>query len=59
MSKEGSNSLIDLSGLSEAAVALIEKVSGGVGGLVAPWQIRRVAEAEAEVEIKKCNPRLK
>ena len=59
MSKEGSNSLIDLSGLSEAAVALIEKVSGGVGGLVAPWQIRRVAEAEAEAAIKKAQSEIK
>ena len=59
MSKEGSNSLIDLSGVSEAAVALIEKVSEGVGGLVAPWQIKRVAEAEAEAEIKKVQSEIK
>jgi hypothetical protein len=41
---------IDLGGLSEAAKALIEKISDGIGGIFKPGQIVRVAKAEAEVD---------
>jgi hypothetical protein len=45
-----SNSLISLGDLSKPATALIEKVSEAVGGICKPWQIVRVAKAEAEAE---------
>ena len=40
-------------GLTSPATALIERVSDAVGGVVRPWQIQRVAEAEAKGEAKK------
>ena len=43
----------DIAGLSEPATKLIEKVSEGVGGFFKPYQIKRVAKAEAEAEIIK------
>ncbi len=48
MSKEASNPLIDLSELSKPAVVLVEKISEGIGGIAAPWQIERVAKAKIE-----------
>jgi hypothetical protein len=44
------NSLIDFGDLSKPANTLIEKVSEAVGGVFKPWQLKRVAKAEAEVE---------
>lgn len=44
-------SLIDLSNISKPADTLIKKISGAIGGLAKPWQIRRIAEAEADAEI--------
>ena len=44
------SSLIDLGNLSKPATVLIEKVSDAVGGIAKPWQIRRVARAEADAE---------
>lgn len=44
------SALIQLGELTKPATILIEKVSDAVGGLFRPWQIRRVAEAEAEAE---------
>ena len=44
------NSLINFGEISKPATVLIEKVSDAVGGVCKPWQIKRVAEAEAEVE---------
>ena len=44
-------SIIDIGKLSEPAKVLIEKVSDGIGGIVKPYQIKRVAKAEAEAEI--------
>ena len=35
----------------KAATALIAKVSDAMGGILQPWQIKRVARAEAEAEI--------
>lgn len=46
-------SFIDLSNLgqiSEPVKVFIEKVSDAVGGTFRPWQIRRVAEAEADAK---------
>ena len=40
-------SLVDLSVLSKPAVVLIEKVSGAIGWIAAPRQIKRIATAEA------------
>lgn len=48
MSQEPSNSLIKLGNVLKPAETLIKKISKGVGGLAAPWQIKRVAEAEIE-----------
>ena len=38
----------DLVGISQPATVLIEKCSDAVGGLFAPWQIRRLAKAEGK-----------
>ena len=43
-----SNSIIDLGKLSKPIDTLIKKIAKGVGGSVEPWQIERVAKAEAE-----------
>ncbi|QDU04021.1 hypothetical protein V6x_37460 [Gimesia chilikensis] len=48
MSEDNSTSFINLGDLSKPANTLIEKVSSAVGGLFAPWQIKRVAKAKAE-----------
>ena len=48
MSQEPSNSLVKLGNVLKPADTLIKKVSKGVGGLAAPWQIKRVAEAKIE-----------
>ncbi len=42
--------IINIGELSKPATILIEKVSDAVGGLLKPWQIRRVAKAEADAE---------
>lgn len=44
------DSLINLGDLSKPATVLVEKVSEAVGGICRPWQIKRVARAEAEAE---------
>jgi hypothetical protein len=43
----------DLSGLSEPAVKLVDRVADAVGGALRPWQIRRVAAAEADATVVK------
>jgi hypothetical protein len=48
-----SNSLVNLGDISKPADTLIKKVSHAVGGLLAPWQIKRVAKAETEAAIIK------
>ena len=48
MSQEPSNSLVKLGNVLKPADTLIKKISKGVGGFAAPWQIKRVAEAEIE-----------
>lgn len=47
------NSIINLGDISKPATALIEKVSGAVGGFYEPWQIRRIARAEADADLIK------
>ncbi len=42
------NSLVNLGDLSKPATVLIEKISNAVGGIWKPYQIVRVAKAEAE-----------
>ncbi|MBI4186006.1 MAG: DUF2806 domain-containing protein [Chloroflexi bacterium] len=44
-------SLIKADDISKPATVLIQKISDAVGGLYKPYQIRRVAKAEAEAEI--------
>ena len=49
----GTNSLIDLGNLSKPADTLIKKVSDAVGGFFAPYQVKRMAKAEAEAAMIK------
>jgi len=49
------NSIINFGNLAEPAKVLIEKVSDAVGGAFKPYQIERVAKAEAQAEIIKTN----
>lgn len=44
------SSLINIGELSKPATVLIQKISDAVGGVFKPYQIRRVAAAEAEAE---------
>lgn len=43
-------SIIRIDDLSKPATVLIEKISNAIGGYFKPYQIRRVAKAEAEAE---------
>ncbi len=47
------NSLVNIGNLAEPAKVLIERVSDAVGGVFKPYQIKRVAKAEAEAEVIK------
>jgi hypothetical protein len=47
---EEGKSLINIGELSKPATVLIEKISEAVGGIFRPYQIRRVAKAEADAE---------
>lgn len=42
--------LVNIGELSKPATVLVEKISDAIGGIFKPWQIRRVAQAEAEAE---------
>jgi len=53
------NSLLNLGELSKPATVLIEKISDAVGGIAKPWQIGRVAKAEAEAEIIRAEASIK
>src|SRR5712692_371705 len=44
------NPMIDIGELSKPATVLVEKISEAVGGIFKPYQIVRVAKAEAEAE---------
>lgn len=48
-----SNSLVNLGDITKPADTLIKKVSKAVGGVFAPYQIKRIAKAEAEAAIIK------
>lgn len=48
-----SNSLVNLGDISKPADTLIKKVSKAVGGVFAPYQIKRLAKAETEAAIIK------
>ena len=48
MSQETSNSFVKLGNVLKPAETLVKKISKGVGGYFAPWQIKRVAEAKIE-----------
>jgi len=51
-------SLIKTNGISEPAKVLIEKIADAIGGLYKPYQIRRVAKAEADAEIIKAQAKI-
>jgi hypothetical protein len=53
MSDDKSISLVNLGKLAKPADTLIKKVSSAVGGIFEPWQIKRVAKAEAEASLIK------
>ncbi len=53
MSDDKSISLVNLGKLSKPADTLVKKVSSAVGGIFEPWQIKRVAKAEAEANLIK------
>ena len=54
----GGNPLLNLGGISKPATVLIEKISDAVGGYFKPYQIKRVAKAEAEAELIKAEAHL-
>lgn len=45
--------------LGKPAVTLIERISDAIGGISRPWQIGRVAKAEANAEIVRAEAKLK
>ena len=53
MSDDKSISLVNFGKLSKPANTLIKKASSAVGGIFEPWQIKRVAKAEAEASLIK------
>jgi hypothetical protein len=46
-----SNSIINLGELSKPATVLIEKISEAIGGIFKPYQIKRIAKAEAAASL--------
>ncbi len=53
MPKAISNSIVNLGDIGKPADTLVKKVSKAVGGVFAPYQIKRIANAEAEAAIIK------
>lgn len=51
MTEDKSISLVNLGKLSKPANTLIKKVSAAVGGIFEPWQIERVAKAQAKADL--------
>ncbi|SHN59167.1 hypothetical protein [Erythrobacter sanguineus] len=41
-----------LGDLGKPAEALINRISDAIGGIAKPWQIKRIAKAEAEAEVQ-------
>lgn len=52
------NSIINLGDISKPATVLIEKISDAIGGYFKPYQIKRIAHAEAEAEIIKAQTKI-
>jgi hypothetical protein len=52
-------SLFNFGDVSKPATILIEKISQAIGGYFKPYQIKRVAKAEAEAEIIKAQAQIK
>lgn len=52
------SSLINLGDISKPATVLIEKISDAIGGYCKPFQMRRIAQAESDVEIIKLKSQL-
>lgn len=50
--------LMNVGDLTKPATVLIEKISDAVGGIFRPWQITRVAAAEAEANLVKAQSQL-
>jgi hypothetical protein len=50
--------LVNLGNISKPATVLIEKISDAVGGIAKPWQIKRVARAEADAAMIEANARV-
>ena len=50
MSDNFESSLINLGELSKPATVLVEKISDAVGGIFKPYQMVRVAKAEAQAD---------
>lgn len=44
------NSIVNLGELSKPATVLVEKISDAIGGIFKPYQVVRIAKAEAEAE---------
>ena len=59
MSKEISNSLVNLGGLTKPADTLIKKISNAVGVLYEPRQIRRIAKAKADAALTEAKSKIK
>jgi hypothetical protein len=59
MADDTTNAIVNLGDIAKPADTLIKKVSKAVGGVFAPYQIRRVAKAEAEVAILKAQTEIK
>ena len=53
-----SNSIVNLGNIAKPADTLIKKVSKAVGGFFAPYQIKRIAKAEAEAAIIKAQTKI-
>lgn len=53
MAEGVSNSLVNLGELAKPAETLIKKISKAVGGVFAPYQIKRLAKADAEAAVIK------
>ncbi|MGA2602344.1 MAG: DUF2806 domain-containing protein [Bryobacteraceae bacterium] len=47
---ESSGGIVNIGELTKPATVLVEKISDAVGGIFRPYQIRRIAEAEAHAE---------
>ncbi len=53
MAEASTNSIVNLGDLTKPADTLIKKISNAVGGFFEPYQIKRIAKAEAEAALIK------